>query len=70
MTRNVKRFLAVSLLSLTPSIALAGQNEFGDLDFLSQRSEYVSDRTEVSSFPWCGVRSPWALPSRISTSTT
>ena len=47
MTRNAKRFLAVSLLSLTPSIALAGQNEFGDFDFLSQRSEYVSDRTEV-----------------------
>jgi hypothetical protein len=51
MTRNAKRFLAVSLLSLTPSIALAEQYEFGDLDFLSQRSEYVSDRTEVFEIP-------------------
>lgn len=42
MTRNVKRFLAVSLVSLTPSIALAGPVEFGNLDFLSQRGEYVS----------------------------
>ncbi|NPC84466.1 hypothetical protein HPC49_40420, partial [Pyxidicoccus fallax] len=48
MTRNVKRFLAVSLLSLAPSIALAEQNEFGDLDFLSQRGEYVSLRSEGS----------------------
>ncbi|MFP2962083.1 hypothetical protein ACLEPN_30955 [Myxococcus sp. 1LA] len=42
MTRNVKRFLAGSLLSLTPSIAFAGQIELGYPDLLSERGEYVS----------------------------
>lgn len=51
MSRNVKRFLAVSLLSLTPSLALAGQHEFGDLDFLSKRDEYVSIRQESVQLP-------------------
>ncbi|WP_426756679.1 hypothetical protein [Myxococcus sp. Y35] len=45
MTRNVKRFLAGSLLSLTPSLALAGQVEQYP-DFLSGRDEYVSLRAE------------------------
>ncbi|NOK20032.1 hypothetical protein [Corallococcus carmarthensis] len=44
MTRNVKRFLAASLLSLAPSVAFAGQVELGFPDFLSQRNEYVSVR--------------------------
>jgi hypothetical protein len=51
MTRNVKRFLAVSLLSLTPSIALAGQVELGFPDLLSQRDEYVSLRPEGIQIP-------------------
>ncbi|MCP3141930.1 hypothetical protein [Pyxidicoccus xibeiensis] len=51
MTRNVKRFLAVSLLSLTPSIAFAGQVEFGFPDLLSQRDEYVSLREEAVQVP-------------------
>ncbi len=46
MTRNVKRFLAVSLLSLAPSVALAEQYQDGDIDFLSNPSEYVSAREE------------------------
>ena len=51
MTRNVKRFLAASLLSLTPSIAFAGQGEFGFPDFLSQRDEYVSVREGAVQVP-------------------
>lgn len=51
MTRNVKRFLAASLLSLTPSIALAGQVESGFPDLLSQREEYVSLRAEAVQVP-------------------
>ena len=51
MTRNVKRFLAASLLSLTPSIALAGQAEFGFPDLLTQRDEYVSLRGEGVQVP-------------------
>ncbi|RKG90302.1 hypothetical protein D7W82_04320 [Corallococcus sp. CA049B] len=44
MTRNVKRFLAASLLSLAPSVAFAAPADLGFPDFLSQRSEYVSVR--------------------------
>lgn len=44
MTRNVKRFLAASLLSLAPSVALAGPADLGFPDLLSQRTEYVSVR--------------------------
>ncbi|MFB1484441.1 hypothetical protein [Corallococcus sp. RDP092CA] len=44
MTRNVKRFLAASLLSLAPSVAFAGQVDLGFPDFLSPRNEYVSVR--------------------------
>ncbi|AFE05036.1 hypothetical protein COCOR_03146 [Corallococcus coralloides DSM 2259] len=44
MTRNVKRFLAASLLSLVPSVAFAGPADLGFPDFLSQRNEYVSVR--------------------------
>ncbi|QSQ26708.1 hypothetical protein JY651_18025 [Pyxidicoccus parkwayensis] len=51
MTRNVKRFLAVSLLSLTPSIAFAGQDDFGFSDFLTQRSEFVSVREGAIEIP-------------------
>ncbi|QRK10068.1 hypothetical protein JQX13_08215 [Archangium violaceum] len=51
MTRNVKRFLAASLLSLTPSIAFAGQVESGFLDFLSQRDEYVTVREGAVQVP-------------------
>ncbi|MCY1021302.1 hypothetical protein [Pyxidicoccus sp. MSG2] len=51
MTRNVKRFLAVSLLALTPSIALAGQVEYGFPDLLSERGEYVSLREEGVQLP-------------------
>lgn len=51
MTRNVKRFLAASLLSLTPSIALAGQVESGFPDLLSERDEYVSLRPEGIQIP-------------------
>ncbi|MCP3065248.1 hypothetical protein LXT21_41395 [Myxococcus sp. K38C18041901] len=40
MTRNVKRFLAVSLLSLAPSVAAAEQFDFGGLEFF--RGEYVT----------------------------
>jgi hypothetical protein len=50
MTRNVKRFLAASLLSLTPSVALAGQIESFP-DFLSVRSEYVSVREGAVEIP-------------------
>ncbi len=42
MTRNLKRFLAVSLLSLTPAAALAEQHAYGDFDFLSPWEGYVS----------------------------
>ncbi|WNG59966.1 hypothetical protein F0U59_38535 [Archangium gephyra] len=52
MTRNVKRFLAASLLSLTPSIAVAGQVESGFfLDLLSQRDEYVTLREVAVQIP-------------------
>ncbi|MCP3167745.1 hypothetical protein [Myxococcus qinghaiensis] len=51
MTRNVKRFLAGSLLSLIPSIALAGQVEHGFPDLLSERTEYVSLRAEGVQVP-------------------
>ncbi|MFP2909223.1 hypothetical protein ACLESD_30120 [Pyxidicoccus sp. 3LFB2] len=51
MTRNVKRFLAVSLLSLTPSIALAGQVDYGFPDVLSQRGDYVSLREVAVQVP-------------------
>lgn len=51
MTRNVKRFLAGSLLSLTPSIAFAGQIELDFPDFLTQRSEYVSLREGAVQVP-------------------
>ncbi|GMU03644.1 hypothetical protein KH5H1_77670 [Corallococcus caeni] len=51
MTRNVKRFLAASLLSLAPSIAFAGQVELGFPDFLSQRDEYVSVREGAVQLP-------------------
>ncbi|HEX5752445.1 MAG TPA: hypothetical protein VFZ09_39940 [Archangium sp.] len=52
MTRNVKRFLAVSLLSLTPSMAFAGQAESGFfLDLLSQRDEYVTLREGAVQIP-------------------
>ncbi|RKH64750.1 hypothetical protein [Corallococcus aberystwythensis] len=51
MTRNVKRFLAASLLSLTPSMAFAGQVELGFPDFLSQRNEYVSVREGAIEIP-------------------
>ena len=51
MTRNVKRFLAASLLSLTPAIALAGQADFGFPDLLTQRDEYVSLRAEGIQIP-------------------
>ncbi|MFY2562966.1 hypothetical protein ACN469_35560 [Corallococcus terminator] len=51
MTRNVKRFLAGSLLSLMPSIALAGQVEHGFPDLLSERNEYVSLRPEGIPLP-------------------
>ncbi|MCP3097896.1 hypothetical protein LZ198_03290 [Myxococcus sp. K15C18031901] len=51
MTRNVKRFLAGSLLSLAPSIAFAGQTEFGFPDVLSQRGEYVTLRSEGIPLP-------------------
>ncbi len=51
MTRNVKRFLAGSLLSLTPSIAFAGQVDFGFPDFLSPRDEYVSVREGAVQIP-------------------
>ncbi|WP_223645337.1 hypothetical protein [Corallococcus sp. EGB] len=44
MTRNVKRFLAASLLSLAPSVAFAGPADLGFPDFLSPRTEYVSVR--------------------------
>ncbi len=49
MTRNVKRFLALSLLSLTPSVAFAAEQQaYGDFDVLFQRSEYVSaDKVET-----------------------
>lgn len=49
MTRNVKRFLAASLLSLMPSVALAAQVEIPD--FLSARSEYVSVGEESFQVP-------------------
>ncbi|MFE8596324.1 hypothetical protein KYC5002_12745 [Archangium violaceum] len=52
MTRNVKRFLAASLLSLTPSIAFAGQVESGFfMDLLSQRDEYVTLREVAVQIP-------------------
>ncbi|KFA94198.1 hypothetical protein [Archangium violaceum] len=52
MTRNVKRFLAASLLSLTPSIAFAGQDESGFfLDLLSQRDEFVTLREVAVQIP-------------------
>ncbi|WP_163868750.1 hypothetical protein [Myxococcus eversor] len=51
MTRNVKRFLAGSLLSLIPSIAVAGQVEHGFPDLLSERTEYVSLRSEGFQLP-------------------
>ncbi|MBN8226818.1 hypothetical protein JYK02_04765 [Corallococcus macrosporus] len=51
MTRNVKRFLAASLLSLAPSIAFAGQVELGFPDFLTQRGEYVSLREGAFEVP-------------------
>ncbi|NVJ09637.1 hypothetical protein HUW63_30990 [Myxococcus sp. AM001] len=51
MTRNVKRFLAGSLLSLTPSLAFAGQLEYDFPDFLTQRGEYVSVREGVVQIP-------------------
>ncbi|NVJ24426.1 hypothetical protein HUW62_24670 [Myxococcus sp. AM011] len=51
MTRNVKRFLAGSLLSLIPSIALAGQVEHGFPDLLAERTEYVSLRPEGVQVP-------------------
>ncbi|CAM3082872.1 hypothetical protein G4177_04955 [Corallococcus sp. ZKHCc1 1396] len=40
MTNNVKRFLAASLLSLMPSVALAEQ--YGVEELLSERHDYVS----------------------------
>lgn len=53
MTRNVKRFLALSLLSLTPSVALAAEQQaYGDFDILFQRSEYVSvSKVETFELP-------------------
>ncbi|MFP2924901.1 hypothetical protein ACLESO_06730 [Pyxidicoccus sp. 3LG] len=44
MTRNMKRFLAATLLSLTPSAALAEQYGFEGLLF--ERNEYVSVQPE------------------------
>ncbi|RKG68263.1 hypothetical protein D7V80_13305 [Corallococcus sp. CA054B] len=51
MTRNVKRFLAASLLSLAPSVAFAGPADLGFPDFLSQRNEYVSVREGAFEVP-------------------
>lgn len=51
MTRNVTRFLAASLLSLVPSIALAGSVEYGFPDYLSTRGEYVSLNEEAFEVP-------------------
>ncbi len=51
MTRNVKRFLAASLFSLAPSIALAGPAEAGDLGFPFQLHGYVSAREEGIQVP-------------------
>lgn len=51
MTRNTMRFLAGSLLSLTPLSALAGPVDFGFPDLLSQRDEYVSVREGGTQIP-------------------
>ncbi|NNB84636.1 hypothetical protein HJC10_22385 [Corallococcus exiguus] len=51
MTRNVKRFLAASLLSLAPSVAFAGPADLGFPDYLSQRNEYVSVREGAVELP-------------------
>ncbi|MBN9686177.1 MULTISPECIES: hypothetical protein [unclassified Corallococcus] len=51
MTRNVKRFLAASLLSLAPSVAFAAPADLGFPDFLSQRNEYVSVREGAFEVP-------------------
>jgi hypothetical protein len=51
MTRNVKRFLAATLLSLVPSIALAGAGEYEFPDYLSQRDEFVSLREGAIQVP-------------------
>ncbi|RKH14097.1 hypothetical protein D7X74_20725 [Corallococcus sp. CA047B] len=50
MTNNVKRFLAASLLSLMPSVALAEHYDISGL--LAHRSDYVSLRpTETIQLP-------------------
>lgn len=52
MTRNVKRFLAASVLSLTPSIAFAGQVESSFfMDLLSPRDEFVTLREGSVQIP-------------------
>ncbi|AKQ65878.1 hypothetical protein A176_002790 [Myxococcus hansupus] len=52
MTRNVKRFLAGSLLSLTPAIAFAAPQTAADFpNLLGERTEYVSLRAESVEVP-------------------
>ena len=51
MTRNMRRFLTGSLLSLAPSIALAEQPAFQDADFLFPRNEYVSVKDGAIQIP-------------------
>jgi len=64
----MKCFLAVSLLSLTPSLAFAEQYDFGDLEFLSTRAEYVSIRPEETiQLP---VRRSEGAPSSLLASTS
>lgn len=46
MTRNLKRFLAVPLLSLVPMLAVAAEPRVDD--FVSKRSEYVTLRPAES----------------------
>ena len=50
MTRNVKRFLAVSLLSLAPSIAAAEQFDFGGVD-LEHHALVGPVKTETFELP-------------------
>ncbi|AKQ65877.1 hypothetical protein A176_002789 [Myxococcus hansupus] len=52
MTRNVKRFLAGSLLSFVPSFALASPLTAADFpNLLSERTDYVSLRVESVDVP-------------------